>query len=497
MKQNANQILILINQLLEISKLESGKIKIQLIEKDLVGFIKGLVSYFQSLADHKDITLKFFSEKKYHQTFLDAEKLERIILNLLSNAFKFTQQGGAVSVDLSIIKKRVGKKGQQVDHMNLIVKDNGIGIREQDLQYIFNRFYQSESTQISFSEGTGLGLALVKQLVDFLKGEISVKSVEHKGTVFNVTLPLGKEHLTEEEFILQDNELHYRKSSDDFISEAQKVKKYIRETTSNAEVVAEGKTKKLLIVEDSTDLRSFITENFKESHLVLQAENGLIGYQSAIKEIPDIIVSDVMMPKMNGFEFCKKIKRDERTSHIPVILLTAKSAAEDKFKGLETGADDYITKPFNFKELSVRINNLIEQRRKLRERFSKVFHIKPKDIFISSIDEKFLAKAISIVEENIAESSFSVEDFAVKIGLSTMQLYRKVTALTDLPPNEFIKFIRLSRAKDLLIKDFGNISEIGYEVGFNNPSYFAECFRKQFGCSPSEFKETRSSVSDK
>ena len=180
-----------------------------------------------------------------------------------------------------------------------------------------------------------------------------------------------------------------------------------------------------------------------------------------------------------------------------MILLTAKSAAEDKFKGLETGADDYITKPFNFKELSVRINNLIEQRRKLRERFSKVFHIKPKDIFISSIDEKFLAKAISIIEENIAESSFSVEDFAVKIGLSTMQLYRKVTALTDLPPNEFIKFIRLSRAKDLLIKDFGNISEIGYEVGFNNPSYFAECFRKQFGCSPSEFKETRSSVSDK
>ncbi len=497
MKQNANQLLILINQLLEISKLESGSIKIQLIEKDLVGFIKGLVSYFQSLADEEDIALKFISEKKSYQTFFDAEKLERIILNLLSNAFKFTEPGGSVSVDLSMIKKKVGEKLQEIDHLNIRVRDTGIGIQEKDLQYIFNRFYQSESTQITRSEGTGLGLALVKQLVEFLKGEISVKSVENEWTEFTVLLPLGKEHLNEGELYLKEDGQYSRTSPEEYILEVPKVKKYLHETNSVEEEVTEGVAKKLLIVEDSDDLRSFIAENFKESYLVLQAENGKTGYQSAIKEIPDIIVSDVMMPLMDGIELCRKLRLDERTSHIPVILLTAKAAAEDKFKGLETGADDYITKPFNFKELSIRIKNLIEQRRKLRERFSEDFHIKPKDIFINSVDEKFLGKAISIIEENIANTSFSVEDFAGEIGLSTMQLYRKVMALTDLPPNEFIKFMRLTRAKDLLLKNFGNISEIGYEVGFNNPSYFSECFRKQFGCSPSDFKKIQPSASHK
>lgn len=497
MRQNASQLLKLINQLLEISRLESGSIKIQLIEKDLVGFLKGIVSYFQSTADERSISLKFVSDKKTFKTLFDAEKLERIILNLLSNAFKFTKPGGAVYVDLSIIKKQFGISEQQVDHMALTVRDTGIGIKEKDLQYIFNRFYQSESSPISVSEGTGLGLALIKQLVDFLKGEISVKSAEHEGTEFNVTLPLEKEHLTDKEFVLQDETKYRGLSFVDYISEIPKDKKYFQQTTFIQEEVTKGATIKLLIIEDSDDLRSFIAEYFKESYLVLQAENGKIGYQSAIKEIPDIIVSDVMMPQMDGIELCRKLRLDERTSHIPLILLTAKSAAEDRFKGLETGADDYITKPFNFKELSIRIKNLIEQRRKLRKRFSKDFHIKPKDIIVNSVDKRFLEKALDIIEENIANTSFNVEDFAGEIGLSTMQLYRKIMALTDLPPNEFVKFIRLTRAKELLLKNFGNISEIGYEVGFNNPSYFSECFRKQFGYSPSELKKIQPSTSHK
>ena len=490
MRQNAHQLLTLINQLLEISRLESGNIKIQLIEKDIVGFLKGLVSYFQSAADERSISLKFISEKKINKTLFDAEKIERILVNLLSNAFKFTRPKGSICVSLSFIKKRVEGYSKEVEYLKLIVSDTGIGITKKDLPYIFNRFYQSDSSIVTRSGGVGIGLSLVRQLVDYLRGEICVESTEKEGTEFNVVIPLGRKHLTEKEFVIQDHEKPLRKFVQEYVPEVMKVKKQIIETAYTKKDVGEEEIKKLLIVEDSDDLRSFITENFKESYFVLQAENGKTGYQTAIKEIPDIIVSDIMMPRMDGIELCTKLKEDERTSHIPVILLTAKSAIEDKFKGLKTGADDYITKPFNFKELFIRVNNLLDQRRKLRERFSKEFHIKPKDIIVNSFDGRFIEKAMSIVDEHISDSDFSVEDFASEIGLSVMQLYRKITALTDLPPNEFVKFIRLNRSKDLFLQDFGNISEIGYEVGFNNPSYFSECFKKQFGCSPSEFKKS-------
>ena len=490
MRQNANQLLTLINQLLEISKLESGSIKIQLIEKDIVGFLKGIVSYFQSAADERSISLKFVSEKKIFKTLFDAEKLERILLNLLSNASKFTESDGSVSVHLSFSRKDVKGILKEVDHLILKVSDTGIGISKKDLPFIFDRFYRSDLSLVTRSEGMGIGLSLVKQLVDFLKGEISVNSIEKEGTEFTVLIPLGIKHLTEKEFVIQDDEKLFSKSVQDDFPELLNVKKQFTATAYRQKDYEEKELKKLLIVEDSDDLRSFISENFKESYFVLQAENGKTGYQTAIKEIPDIIVSDILMPKMDGIELCTKLKEDERTSHIPVILLTAKSAIEDKFKGLETGADDYITKPFNLRELFVRINNLIDQRRKLRERFSKDFHIKPKDIIVNSLDGRFIEKAMSIVDKHISDSDFSVEDFAAEIGLSVMQLYRKITALTDLTPNEFVKFIRLNRSKDLFLQDFGNISEIGYEVGFNNPSYFSECFKKQFGCSPSEFKKS-------
>ena len=497
MKQNADQLFRLINQLMDLSKLESGGIKVQLIEKDVVGFIKGLISNFQSLADEEDIGLKFQSGEKTYLASFDTDKFERIVFNLLSNALKFTSAGGFVYINLSFSKKKARGNLEQSDHIVLVIRDNGIGIPEKDLKHIFDRFYQSESAQKSIRTGTGLGLALVKQLVNFLKGEISIKSVEDEGTEIIVSLPLGKAHLNEGEFIIEKVGEYSSKVFENYVTDVRRVKKQLHGNTSIREVDPDSEHKILLIVEDNDDLRSFIAENFKDSFSVIQAMNGEIGYQSAIDEIPDIIVSDVVMPEMNGIELCTKIKENEKTSHIPIILLTAKVAVEDKFKGLETGADDYITKPFNIRELSIRINNLIDQRRKLRERFSKEFQLKPKDIIINSVDERFLEKAKNIIEENIANALFSVEDFAGEVGLSTMQLYRKVTALTNLSPNEFIKFTRLTRAKELILKNFGNISEIAYEVGFNNPSYFSECFRTQFGCSPSQLKKTQTSITIK
>jgi YesN/AraC family two-component response regulator len=240
-------------------------------------------------------------------------------------------------------------------------------------------------------------------------------------------------------------------------------------------------------VEDNPDMRTYIRELLVQSYEIVEATNGQEGLDKAAEIIPDIIISDVMMPEMDGFQFCEKIKTDERTSHIPVILLTAKSSGESKIEGLETGADDYLIKPFDSTELIIRVKNLIEQRRKLRERFGREITLEPKNIAITSADGRFLQKMMDVIEENIEATDFGVEELSDKVGMSRSQLFRKVKALTDQSPFEFIRTVKLKRATVLLENHTGNISEIAYQVGFNNPAYFAECFRKLFGVSPKEF----------
>ncbi len=463
--KNARKLLSLINQLLDLSSIDAGKMSLEIENADLINFIRGILASFQLLAENKNIKLEFNSSIDILEIFFDKDKMEKIISNLLSNALKFSNNGGNITISVSKIEEDV----------NIIVSDNGIGISPEDIKNVFNRFYKAESSAIQ--EGTGIGLALVKELVELHHGSITVKSELNKGTRFNIFLPINKELY-----------------KDFIVEKKQKVKfepKPLNMQKPEEKIVFENeKTEdvpKILIVEDNIDLQRFMKENIGTQYSVFESANGMEGLEKSFELIPDLIISDIKMPEMDGIEFCEKIKKDERTSHIPIILLTARSTLENKLEGLETGADDYMTKPFKIKELQIRVSNLIEQRKKLRQRFRKEFLIEPKEIAITSSDEKFLTRILEILEHNYTNENFTADEFSKKAGLSRMQLHRKLSAVTDQSASEFIRNFRLKRAVKLLSVKKGNISEISFEVGFSNPSYFAECFKNLFGYSPSEF----------
>ncbi len=489
---NSQQLLRLINQLLDFSKLEAGRMLLRAKEDDIIPLIKGIVFSFMSLAERKRITLTFQTEQDSILVFIDQDKVEKILSNLLSNAFKFTSEGEMITVQVS---KKFGRKGEWLfapaaeEMVEIKIIDTGIGMAPEHLDHIFDRYYQVDDK--GGEAGTGIGLALTKELIDLHHGKITVQSELGKGSTFIIYLPLGKAHLKKHEIIDEKGEEPIiTVEKDDRLSDVkyrkQKIEKEIQE-------IQQPKTKIrrqlpiVLIVEDNQDVRTYIRDFLESDYRVKEARDGVDGFEKATNTIPDLIISDVMMPNMDGFELCEKLKTDECTSHIPVILLTARASEKSKLEGLETGADDYIIKPFSTRELHVRVKNLIEQRRKLRERFSHESALKPKDIAITSADERFLQRVMDTIEAQIGNPDFGVYDFGRKVGLSHSQLHRKIRALTDRSPIEFIRTLRLKRAADLLKQHFGNVAEIAYEVGFNNPSYFAECFRKLFGKSPSEY----------
>jgi signal transduction histidine kinase/DNA-binding response OmpR family regulator len=484
MQRNASRLLTLVNQMLDLSKMDAGKLKIELVESDIVQTLRAMVLSFSSLAEQKHIHFEHEMPDHPYITWFDPDKLEKIINNLLSNAFKFTPENGIVKV---AAKLSSGAKTTPVTEftcenpvLELSVEDNGKGIPGEHLEKVFDRFHQVEGASEIEQIGTGIGLALTKELLTLMHGKVTVESTPGKGSIFKILLPLGKNHLKEKEFILTDTG-----------NIADKKIKIQEENLSSAggEITStpdEQLYPLILIVDDHPDIRTHIRQKLKKFR-VLEAADGKAGLDISIEYLPDLIVTDLMMPEMDGVEFCKKLKTDERTSHIPVIMLTAKASVENRIEGLETGADDYITKPFNMKELLTRINNLIEQRRKLRERFSREVTLQPKDIAITSADEKFLNRTIEIIEKNMGDGEFDVASLREESGLSHMQLFRKLKALTDQAPGDFIRTIRLKRAAQLMQQKFGNIAEITYEVGFNNLSYFARCFREMFGMSPSEY----------
>jgi signal transduction histidine kinase/ligand-binding sensor domain-containing protein/DNA-binding NarL/FixJ family response regulator len=476
--KNANKLLGLVNQLLDISKLESGKMKLQTIPQNIIPYLKVLVMSFTSYAERKRITLKFNSSEDEIIVFIDKDKIEKIITNILSNAFKFTPEGGRIEINVNADDK----------YVNVSVCDNGIGIPKEKMEKIFDRFYQVDGGHTREQEGTGIGLSLTKELVELHKGKIEVESEEGKGTTLTISIPLGKEHLKPEEIFEKDNEQEYVKEKikpeyEDGIE--RKVKHKI-----DIDMFEKDTLPLLLIVEDNADVRNYIKDNLKKDFRVLEAIDGEDGWNKSVESAgggPDLIVSDVMMPKMDGFELCNKLKTDERTSHIPVILLTAKASSTDKIEGFETGADEYIMKPFEPAELRARIKNLIEQRKRIHQHFQKNGILELNQTKITSIDKKFLQRAFDIIAQNISDSSFSIEIFAEKLYVSKSLLRKKIVSLTGEPPVELIKIIRLKKAAELIEKNFGNLSEIALEVGFNNPAYFSECFKKQFGVSPSQY----------
>ncbi|MFN3872461.1 MAG: two-component regulator propeller domain-containing protein [Ignavibacterium sp.] len=475
--RNINNLQTLIDQLLELSQLEAAAIPINAARQNLVSTLKGLVSSFIPLANLREILLTFESDLTELDAWVDSDKLEKVINNLLSNALKFTPPKGRIVISLS------AEKLDNKEFAQIKISDTGIGIANDKLDKIFERFFQvDDSTDKKFS-GSGIGLALVKELVELHKWKISVKSELHKGTEFKVQIPLWN-------YLEESQKIKVKEVTSETKTDVQVDQKEIdiRKVMPEKEVTAKSDKKpSILIVEDSEDVRIYLTDILKRDYEVIEAENGVMGLESAAQNSPDLIISDIMMPLMDGIEFCKRIKTNWETSHIPVILLTAKVSQESKLEGLETGADDYLIKPFESRELFIRIKNLLDQRRKLREKFSKEIRISAEAVTTNSVDNEFLTKAFEIAEINISNPDFNAEDLVIKLNMSLSKFRRKLLALTGESPGEFLRNYRMKKAAQLILEKKFNITQIAFEVGFNSSSHFTKAFQQQFGCSPSEF----------
>ena len=472
MHRNAKRLHRLIDQLLDLSKIESGNLKLKVTQGDVILFLKPLLSSFSSHAEQKGVGYDVLFSPDSCEGYFDADKLEKIIYNLVSNAIKFTPDGGQVCIE---VKADLGT-------LKIAVSDTGQGIGQEDLPLIFERFHRTTKAGRQQQEGTGIGLALTKELAILHRGDLFVESILGKGSTFVATLPLKRSAYKEKEIGTAPNQK--------LTSTPLKDKRYDGKTHENEVKVKEDEDKPLLLfVDDNKDLRAYVSRTLQLDFTIVTAVDGEEGIRIAVEQVPDIIVSDLVMPKKDGIELCAALKADERTDHIPIVLLTAKATVESRLQGLRTGADDYLTKPFNAEELLVRVQNLHKQRKLLREHYSRNVVLKPRDIDIDSKDEQFLKKVMKALERHMDDSNFSMDDFGYELGMSRMQLHRKLKALTGYSTTEFIRIQRLRRAADLLSSGGGNVSEIAYEVGFSNLSYFAKRFKEQYGMSPSEYLE--------
>ncbi|MBN2484374.1 MAG: response regulator [Bacteroidales bacterium] len=471
--RNSKRLLNLVNQLLDFRKLEVSGLKLNPSMGDIVAFLKEMAVSFTDLALKKKIALKFRSGIKELFMQFDHDKMEKIMFNLLSNAFKYTLENGEITVEIDYIDEIdlvPGKKhvsGNNTKALQVKVRDTGIGIPADKLDKIFERFIQADKSNRVVEHGTGIGLSLTLEFVKLHGGEIWSESIEGQGSSFIFKLPVEKQiiSLGSDGQLIAVNE----------IDSASALKK----TDSLLPVV--------LIVEDNEDLRFYLRDNLGYKYNILEADNGKTGTEMALAEIPDLIISDIMMPVVDGIELCRTIKTNASTSHIPIILLTAKTSDEQKKTGFEEGADAYVTKPFSFEVLDMQVKNLINQRKSLKELFNKKIEINPSEISVTTVDEKLIRKALEIVEQNISNPGFSVEQLGRELGMSRVHLYKKLLSLTGKSPIEFIRVLRLKRAAQLLQKSQLRVSEIAYEVGFNNPKYFSRYFKDEFNMLPSEY----------
>jgi len=487
--RNAQRLLHLINQLMNFRRIETGKIELRVVNGDFSGFLKEIFDSFQDLANHQNINYSFRLETNSQNNWFDPEKLENVFYNLLSNAFKFTPLGGSISMKVKFHPTSQNITELPCPFVQVDISDTGKGVAPEHLPFLFDRFYQADSTMDNRQKGSGIGLALTQELIQAMHGKIAVKSELNQGSTFTVLLPYCREDFAENELDLNPSVSTINlKSKVDVISEE------ILQTESfdNSELQQADKSKSLiLIVEDNYDLRNFILHSMRSDYRVMGAENGKEGFELARKYTPDLIISDVMMPVMDGLELCSRLKKELHTCHIPVILLTAKVMIEHWIEGLETGADDYIPKPFNLKVLQLKINNLIESRRKLRQLFSMGEKPSPEESTTNLIDQQFIERAYTVVEKHIQESELSVDQFAREMMVSKSLLFKKIKAITGYSIVDFVNMHKLRKAAARLSIDPGiNISDVAFEVGFNDPKYFSRVFRKVYGVSPSEYTRT-------
>ncbi|GJM36606.1 MAG: hypothetical protein DHS20C18_56070 [Saprospiraceae bacterium] len=485
-QRNAARLLKLINQLLEMRRIEHNALVVNLSEIRLPDYISEMMELFKDLAIKRDIHLDFTDKSEYHSVALDSDKVEKIMANLLSNAFKYTQVGGSILVDLNTVsadKKKLNPFYEK--YFEIIVEDTGIGINQEKIDVIFEKYYTSES-DITDAADSGIGLSYIRDLIYLMQGQIRVESQLGRGSKFMVYLPF----------------VPVKESSVNGAVASEKPKfKVARQETSlllntyaeqdNGENSRNGVENpahpRVLLVEDNPDMLHFLESILQNQYQVITAENGKEGLKVAQNQIFDLIISDVMMPEMDGLLFCEKLKNNFATSHIPVILLTAKMLEENKISGYLKGADDYITKPFNPDLLLVRIDNLLQQRKQLREVFNKDFMLTPQSEKITSPDEELLQKLVQIMNENVAEADFNVDKMCKMVHLSHMHFIRKVKQLTGKKPIDLLKSFRMKKAKELLAQQKLTVAEVAYKVGFDLPNSFSRAFKKEFNITPTEY----------
>lgn len=462
-KRNAKRLLNLVNQLLDFRKMEEQELRLHLSSGDLLAWVREAADSFHDLSERKKIRFNIHTEMSTLPACFDHDKVERIVFNLLSNAFKFTLEGGEVNMYLYVLDE-----DDQSDFC-LQVSDSGIGIPDARHEQIFERFFQYENAASVLNQGSGIGLSITREFVNMHGGKITVKSELNVGTTFTVVLPVVPPQaadITGSLSLAGDGPV---------------------QPTEPSDKLADGKRPVVMLVEDNEDFRFYLKDNLKAWYRIIEAGNGKEGWQKALSSHPELIVSDISMPYMNGIELSRKIKADKRTNHIPVVLLTAQTREYEEIRGLESGANDYLTKPFNFEILNAKIRNLLALNHSLKSTYSKQIQMVGQDVEVELRDTKLLNQIHGYIEQKLNDRSLSVEDLSKHVGMSRASLYHKVLELTGLSPIEYIRAVKLDRAAALLEKTDMNVSEVAYMTGFGTPNYFARMFKARFHLLPSEY----------
>lgn len=473
--KNVIRLLRMVNQLIDFRKIDYEKMRVRASENNIITFTKEIVDLFKDIAHKRNIDLRLVSEDQNINVWFDTNMLDKVIFNLLSNAFKFTNEDGKIIISI--------KKNTTKNVVEIKVEDNGTGMDEDASAHAFELFYQGDAKR---SKGSGLGLSLSKEIIEIHKGAIALSSIKGKGSSFTIELPVGDSHL------LEEDKMH---TPDDFNLDYDNIKIYTSELEDKIEFATETETstcakdQSILIIEDNEDLLAFLKQKFSSEFEIFTANNGNSGLYEAFENIPDLIISDVILPAQSGIEITQVLKNDIRTSHIPIILLTAKGSQEQQIQGLKTMADAYITKPFNLQYLQETVQNLLHNRNLLKSRFTSDLPSDHKIPASRKLDKKFLNEFAAIVESNISNESFNVDDICKHMGVSRIQLYRKTKALLDCSISDYILNRRLQKAKYLLLNENLSIAEITYQVGFSSPTYFSTVFKNKYDCTPTEFKK--------
>jgi len=478
-KRNSQRLLQLVTQLLDIARLDAGQMKLVIEYLDVLKHLRILANGYHSWAETNHIRLVLDIPDYELIQWIDRDKIEKVTTNLLSNALKYTPQHGVVTCRIKILTK--APFSEKHPAIRIIVADNGPGIPKNERLKIFDRFYQSEKISGTVPRGTGVGLSVTQEMLKLMHGDITLKSMEGKGSVFIVTIPLGKDHLAKNEYIIKLEEQTQTVQADP-INEGKNIP--TRENLKKSDL-------SVLIIEDNDEVRSYLKESLEAEYSIVEALDGIKGLNIATAKIPDLIITDIMMPGMDGMKLCKKLKNDERTSHIPVIMLTARALWQDRMEGLETGADDYIIKPFSMEEISMRIRNLLEQRERLREKYSSFIKLNLGELTVTTLDDQFLKKVTTIISDNLHDFRFDVGALNEKMNMSPSNLYKKLKVLTGESPVQLLRIMRLKLASNLIEKNSHSITEVMLQVGFSNLSYFSRSFKEYYGVTPKVYQLSR------